>query len=168
MGSFSKQKGPGDRLEARCTRCNDITGHIIIVLVGGEVAKVECCACGSVHKYYPPRREKSSAEGDTRRTRAGSARREAAPGHDSPPARKTKDSPVPFRQAAARENAWRAALERPSSPEARIYALDMPLGVGDVVEHSVFGLGVVDAVTRPDKAHVLFREGVKVLRCSCG
>ncbi|MFR6517800.1 MAG: hypothetical protein ACLUPV_00325 [Bilophila wadsworthia] len=40
--------GPGDRIEARCTRCNDITGHVIVALVGGEIVKVEC-ACGSVH-----------------------------------------------------------------------------------------------------------------------
>ena len=46
--------GPGDRIEARCTRCNDITGHVIVALVGGEIVKVECRACGSVHKYYPP------------------------------------------------------------------------------------------------------------------
>ena len=44
--------GPGDRIEARCTRCNDITGHVIVALVGGEIVKVECRACGSVHKYY--------------------------------------------------------------------------------------------------------------------
>ena len=43
--------GPGDRIEARCTRCNDITGHVIVALVGGEIVKVECRACGSVHKY---------------------------------------------------------------------------------------------------------------------
>ena len=33
--------GPGDRIEARCTRCNDITGHVIVALVGGEIVKVE-------------------------------------------------------------------------------------------------------------------------------
>ena len=37
--------GPGDRIEARCTRCNDITGHVIVALVGGEIVKVECRAC---------------------------------------------------------------------------------------------------------------------------
>ena len=42
--------GPGDRIEARCTRCNDITGHVIVALVGGEIVKVECRACGSEGK----------------------------------------------------------------------------------------------------------------------
>ena len=36
-----------------CIRDSDITGHVIVALVGGEIVKVECRACGSVHKYYP-------------------------------------------------------------------------------------------------------------------
>lgn len=162
-GRGGNPKRPGDRLEARCTRCNDVTGHIIVALVGGQVAKVECCACGSVHKYYPPRREKSVFESGVRRVRAGSDRREAMP---ASPAR-SKSAPRTERQAAAQEDAWRKALERPSAPAARAYALDVALTVGDVVDHPVFGVGVVDALSRPDKAHIVFREGIKTLRCSC-
>lgn len=70
--------GPGDRIEARCTRCNDITGHVIVALVGGEIVKVECRACGSVHKYYPPATPKE-AKGKTAvcRVKAGETRKEA-------------------------------------------------------------------------------------------
>ncbi len=57
-----KNPGPGDRIEARCTRCNDITGHVVVALVGGQIVKVECKACGSVHKYYPPVSAKASKE----------------------------------------------------------------------------------------------------------
>lgn len=28
--------GPGDRIEARCTRCNDITRHVIVALSAGN------------------------------------------------------------------------------------------------------------------------------------
>ena len=68
--------GPGDRIEARCTRCNDITGHVIVALVGGEIVKVECRACGSVHKYYPPATPKE-AKGKTAvcRVKAGETRK---------------------------------------------------------------------------------------------
>ena len=70
--------GHGDRIEARCTRCNDITGHVIVALVGGEIVKVECRACGSVHKYYPPATPKE-AKGKTAvcRVKAGETRKEA-------------------------------------------------------------------------------------------
>ena len=86
--------GPGDRIEARCTRCNDITGHVIVALVGGEIVKVECRACGSVHKYYPPATPKE-AKGKTAvcRVKAGETRKEAVnsfkptstPPHRPPP-----------------------------------------------------------------------------------
>ena len=70
--------GPGDRIEARCTRCNDITRHVIVALVGGDIVKVECRACGSVHKYYPPATPKE-AKGKTAvcRVKAGETRKEA-------------------------------------------------------------------------------------------
>lgn len=51
----------GQRIEARCTRCKDLTGHIVVSMLNGEIAKVECCACSSVHKYYPPAKKKEEA-----------------------------------------------------------------------------------------------------------
>lgn len=159
-------KGPGERIEARCTRCNDVTGHIIVALVGGQVVKVECCACGSVHKYYPPRQEKAAGEDAVRRVRAGGSRKEAmraAPRASAPP----KSSAKAEREAAAAEAAWRGVLERPSAPEARQYAMDMHLSRGDVIDHPVFGVGAVRAVAHPDKAEILFRDGVRTLRCVC-
>lgn len=70
--------GPGDRIEARCTRCNDITGHVIVALVGEEIVKVECRACGSVHKYCPSAAPKE-AKGKTVvcRVKAGETCKEA-------------------------------------------------------------------------------------------
>ena len=163
---MSSVKGPGDRLEARCTRCNDVTGHIIVALVGGQVVKVECCACGSVHKYHPPRQEKASADSGVRRVRAGDSRK-AALASAPRPAAVTRGAARAAQEAAATESAWRKAMERPSAPQARPYSMDMTLQCGDIVEHSVFGIGSVQGVVRPDKAEVLFREGLRMLRCSC-
>ncbi|MDR1360353.1 MAG: hypothetical protein LBJ82_05150, partial [Deltaproteobacteria bacterium] len=42
---------PGDHLLARCRRCNDVTGHIATLVLDGVVSRVECKACGSIHKY---------------------------------------------------------------------------------------------------------------------
>lgn len=164
---MSSAKGPGDRIEARCTRCNDVTGHVIVALVGGQVVKVECCACGSVHKYYPPKAEKAVSDDGVRRVRAGVDRRQAM---TSAPPRVTAPSRNQARAAAAAaavEHAWRTAMERPSAPAAQPYAMGMPLQQGDVVEHATFGLGTVQSVIRPDKAEILFRDGVRTLRCTC-
>ena len=163
---MSKAKGPGDRIEARCTRCNDVTGHVIVALVGGQIIKVECCACGSVHKYYPPKGEKALAPDAARRVRPGADRKEVMAKSSAPRAAPRMGSRA-LAEAAALESAWRTAMERPSAPAPRPYSLDISLQEGDIVEHKVFGLGSVRSVMRPDKAEILFREGIKVLRCVC-
>lgn len=148
----SANKGPGERIETRCTRCNDITGHIIVALVGGVIVKVQCCACGSVHKYHGSGARASGAghvAGTPRMARAGTAR------------------PGSGRQAEAAEKIWREALERPSLPASRPYAVGMPLAVNDVVEHPKYGLGVVQQLIKPDKADILFRDGLHTMRCQC-
>ncbi|MEG2173094.1 MAG: hypothetical protein RRY29_07510 [Desulfovibrionaceae bacterium] len=158
---MSSLKGPGDRIEARCTRCNDVTGHVIVALVGGVVVKVECCACGSVHKYYPPTaaKDKNAAE-----SASAAPKRKATPG--------TKPKAAPRGQAraaqaaAATESAWRTAIERPSAPAAKTYSMTSALAIGDTVEHPVFGLGSVRTMVPPNKVEILFRDGMRLLRCA--
>ena len=165
---------PGDRTEARCTHCNDITGHIIVAIVGGEIIKVQCCACNSVHKYYPaaPKKAKST-EAAVRRVSPGADRKAVMATTRAP--RAAGESPSPARQSAAARKAaqaaveteqhWRTAMERPSAPEARPYALDMTLAAGDVVNHAIFGMGVVQSVVKPDKAVILFKDDLRNMRC---
>lgn len=160
---MSSLKGPGDRIEARCTRCNDVTGHVIVALVGGVIVKVECCACGSVHKYYPPVTAKDAAAGGVRRTGTATERKSAA----GDKARVAPRGQARAAQAAAAtENAWRTALERPSAPAAKLYNMSIPLAIGDTVEHPVFGLGSVRSMVPPNKAEILFRDGMRLLRCA--
>ena len=148
----SANKGPGERIETRCTRCNDITGHIIVALVGGAIVKVQCCACGSVHKYHGSGVKTSGA-------------RASGAGHTASGPRAARSGSG--RQAEAAEKLWREALERPSLPDSRPYTVGMPLAVNDVVEHSKYGLGVVQQVIKPDKADILFRDGLHTMRCQC-
>ena len=165
---------PGDRTEARCTRCSDITGHVIIAIVNGEIIKVQCCACNSVHKYYPAVVRKAKvAEPAVRRITAGADRkavmaatpRRAAAATAAPTQQKAAVTRKAMQAAQEAEQNWRAAMERPSAPEARPYAIDMTLAAGDVVSHPVFGMGVVQSVVRPDKAVILFRDDTRNMRC---
>ena len=162
--------GPGDRIEARCTRCNDVTGHVIVALVGGEIIKVECRACGSVHKYHPavPKGAVRTKEtvcrvkpGQDRKGAVSVARVEAAPARGEP-----RMSAAARKAAGDLEEAWRRSLNATAaSPKA--YAMDAVFEEGDVLEHPVFGLGVVQETPSPDRVQVLFREGRKLLRCGC-
>ncbi len=168
--------GPGDRIEARCTRCNDITGHVIVALVGGEIVKVECRACGSVHKYYPPATPKEAkGKASVCRVKAGEARKEAVNAFKptSTPS-SAAASPAALSRAAAKaqkaaedmEQNWQRTMNQ-TAASARPYAMNEAFVVGDVVDHPKFGSGVVQEVFPPDKMQILFRDGAKMLRCSC-
>lgn len=161
---MSSPKGPGDRIEARCTRCNDVTGHVIVALVGGVVVKVECCACGSVHKYYPPATAKEKASDGVRRVSAGADRKSVL--SSAKPKAAPRGQARAAQAAAATETAWRTAIERPSAPAARPYSMTGPLAEGDTIEHPVFGLGSVRTMVPPNKAEILFRDGIRLLRCA--
>ena len=163
----------GTIIEAKCTRCNDITGHVIVAMVGGEVVKVECRACGSVHKYRPQKQDvPRGAAPSVRKVRAGSTRAEAVDvsASRSEAARKaaaTRAQQRAARDAEATEVAWKVAMTRNPAETNRKYSMNEGYEEGEIIDHPVFGPGLVRAVVRPDKVEVLFQEGLKVLRCVC-
>ena len=151
--------GPGDQIEARCTRCNDVTGHVVVALVGGEIVKVECRACGSVHKYHPP-------------TPAGKVREAASVCRVRQGQNRVVTTSAPIvslskaqRAAEEQEQSWQRALNA-SVATPRPYGMSASFAEGDVIEHPKFGLGVVREVLPPDKIQVLFRDKSRLLRCA--
>lgn len=159
----------GDRIESKCMRCNDVTGHIIVAEVNGEIVKVQCCACGSTHKYRPIGKLQSSqsSEAAVYRVPAGKSRSSAKPeAPKASPAGERSVSAAAARKMQASEGAWREAIESPSAPEAKAYNINMELRRGDVVNHPTFGMGYVKEVTPPNKAVILFRDGIRNMRCS--
>ena len=176
---------PGQRIEARCTRCRDITGHVIVVVLDGEVAKVECCACGSVHKYYPAENKPRPVKERPLRVQSGQERGEAVLNRSSARTRAeravsasvgkgTTTHPVKISRAEQQsaklrdelEHQWQEAVARnPSTPKP--YAMNESFPLGSLMDHPSFGIGMVLNVTPPDRIDVLFREGIKALRCHC-
>lgn len=164
---------PGDYITAKCGRCNDITGHVVMLVLGGEISKVECKACGSVHKYREtkvpkPRKSQGSSvlkvrAGDTRDKAVdlGPARKSPKPSSPSLP-RKTGSRPS---SAAKIEAAWQEAMLRHSGESPVPYSMTGSFSLQAFIEHPVFGKGEVIATVPPDKMDVLFQEGVKTLRC---
>ena len=159
---------PGDYITAKCRRCNDVTGHVVMLVLEGEIAKVECKACGSVHKYWgsgePAAPKKQSPS--MRVVKAGQTR-EAAKELGTPKAARATKTTAAARQKVAMqktESAWQGAMVRLSALSPQPYSMKAPFLLDDFVEHPTFGRGVVIGVIRPDKMEVLFQEGVKVLR----
>lgn len=164
---------PGDYITAKCGRCNDITGHVVMLVLDGHIAKVECKACGSVHKYRETKEKIArSAQGSSvKHVRAGQTREQAKEIERLPrPSGVTQASQ--YRQAAPRrasvaktEAAWQEAMRNHSGEEALAYAMTNSYKTRDFIDHPTFGKGEVIAVTAPDKIDVIFECGVKTLRC---
>ena len=167
----------GERIESRCRRCNDIMGHIIVAMVGGEIYKVECQACRSIHRYHSPHKALLK-DGSSRSRKAGdfadTGQKQAVLGsiQAKPRASRLPSSPSlsagkagSARAAIALENAWREAVNQHIGA-AKPYAMCNAYEPDDLISHPSFGQGIVRFVERPNKMEVLFQDGVRLLRCS--
>lgn len=167
----TKKLTVGGYTESRCSRCKDITNHIIVAMVDGEVIKVQCCACGSMHKHRPPRVAKSSSAPTVVKRSGGrvSPVRKATTGTTSAPAKRTsrkKSQPAhPAVNQEAVRKLWERALMARSHGDPKPYTIDTVFELDDVVEHSKFGTGYVSELIDNDKVKIMFQCGEKMLRC---
>lgn len=162
---------PGDYITAKCRRCNDVTGHVVMLVLEGAIAKVECKACGSVHKYrdtvvVPG---KKTAAPSVRHVRAGQTRENAV--DVGVPRARTMGMQTPKARAAQKlnaaklETAWQEAMVRHAADMPVQYSMKTAFEPHTLVEHPTFGRGEVLTIIKPDKVEILFQDGVKTLRC---
>ena len=147
----TRKLSAGDIIDARCTRCRDILNHRIVAMVEDKVVRVECNTCGGVHNYYPPPALKPL------KIPGGSAM-------PRKPATATPRAPKKDPQQSDREE-WRALHSSMRLDRAMIYDMNATFRADDLVDHPVFGLGVVKLIIAPSKMQVLFEDGIKLLRC---
>lgn len=142
---MSKKKlAAGDIIESGCTRCRTIMNHTIVAMVGDKVVRVQCNTCNGIHNYKPAAEKKTAA--------STSPRKAAVP-------RKSRKDP-----GAADREEWQSLFPAMKSDQAVAYEMNGKYRIKDLVEHPVFGLGIVKSVV-PNKVEVLFQEGKKLLRC---
>ena len=125
----------GDPIEARCTKCRKNTGHIIVTMAEEGPGNVQCNACDRQHKYRPPTAAKK------------------------PSVRKTIDP----KDAERKE--WELLRPNMKSEKATDYSMTDAYKVKALINHPVFGLGLVQRVVGPQKVEVLFEDGKKTMRC---
>lgn len=142
----SKKLSAGDVIEAQCTRCRALMNHTIVAMVGERVVRVQCNTCDGVHNYKEAKPARVSAERSTNPKQA------AAP-------RASRKDP-----GAADRAEWIALRPGMQRERAKAYAMNGIYKVKDLVEHPLFGLGVVQRVVA-NKVEILFEQGRKLLRC---
>lgn len=124
--------GVGADIESYCGKCGT-TWHVVIAMVDGRVAQVECSRCGKRHK---PRAETTAAPRVHRRT-----------GEASTP------------KAKASKPMVAADLATPPVP----YTASGSYRPGQRVDHPAFGPGVVERVLASTKVQVFFATGSRIL-----
>ncbi|GLI38068.1 hypothetical protein KI811_09195 [Geobacter hydrogenophilus] len=146
-----RKRSAGDNVEAKCTRCRAVLNHTIVAMVGERIVRVQCNTCGGQHNYHQPQEEKKPVE------RSASQRSTSR----TPSAGRPRREPIPKGPSE-----WELSIEGVDPDTATPYAMDRPFRTGEVVSHPVFGIGIVVTVTKPNKVEILFKDGVKLLRCA--
>lgn len=140
--------GPGDDVDAWCTRCRMNLNHRVIAMVGNTIKTVLCLTCKSTHKYHPPKKEKSSSNDEYEHVQIGSSFQPKAAD----------------RVAAKTANEWATFMKAmPEDVEPKLYASTGSYTLDEYIQHPAFGKGKVIEILGQGKMLVIFQEGRKIL-----
>jgi hypothetical protein len=142
----------GNEVEAYCTKCKFDTIHIITAAEDGVISRVMCQTCNGYHKYKP-----AAAAQPIEPTIK--IKKTKAPKEKKPVEIKEKKPKTTSRKMKTFE----LILEDSSKSDRIAYELAGNYSKGTVLEHRVFGTGVVKSVISDNKIQVQFREGTKIL-----
>jgi hypothetical protein len=121
-------------------------------MVDGKIARVECNTCNGVHNYHAP-----AAVKEPKAPRAAST---AKPRSTTATPRVSKKDPT----ENEREE-WASLQPTFDIEKALPYDMNARFNVKRLILHPSFGLGIVKTVIVPNKMQVLFKDGIKLLRC---
>lgn len=126
----------GDTIGGYCAKCKAILPHTVLTVRNDTVGKATCNTCKESHKFQP-NRPLNKVEKALARKAATAARREE------------------LRKASFDE-----ALSHFNLDDARLYNLaEGGYQINDLINHSMFGYGIVEEIEGYNKMSVRFREG---------
>ncbi len=131
----------GDYIEAKCSKCREMTNHTIVAMVEEAPVKVQCNICNSEHKYRKPAVKKTTT-----------ARK--------PATRRPRIDPK-----AVEQQQWQELQPSFDENAAVAYSMETSYKLRALINHPTFGLGQVQEAAGTRKIRVLFADGAKVLRC---
>ena len=148
----TRKLSAGDIIEARCTKCREVLNHRIVAMVEEKVVRVECNTCNGVHNYHAPPTAKEA--------KAPKKASTAKPRSTSAVPRASRRDPV----EVEREE-WASLQPTFDQDKALPYDMNGRFNVKRLILHPAFGIGLVKTVIVPNKMQVLFKDGIKLLRC---
>ncbi len=141
---------PGSPIDAYCANCKADTKHVVLEVDGLQVREVRCEKCRTSGEFRAPR-------AGLRAGLKAAVKRKSVP----PPGRKTTR-----RRAEPPEEIHRRLLFGRDRNNAEPYSIKLKPAVNDMISHPTFGIGVVTAITDPQKVRVLFEDGERMLVCN--
>ncbi len=136
---MAKRFKVGGNCDCWCTKCKLVLEHVIIAMVEDLPKRVECTTCKSQHNYKLAPRRKAPAK--SKRT-AGTKKTAARKG---------------------RKANWKVLVSERDVSQARNYKVTATFEKDELIDHSMFGIGVVLEAVPGNKIQVLFEEGAKLL-----
>lgn len=130
----------GSNVDAWCTKCKLILAHTIEAIADGTIKRVQCNTCRGKHQY------KSSAPGEASESKSSRAIKAKAPV-------KNKSKASDFTRLMTGKDALLA----------KSYKATLRFKKGEVINHTLFGVGVVVDEKDATKIEVLFATGSKTL-----
>ncbi|MDA0713299.1 MAG: hypothetical protein O2897_04855 [bacterium] len=144
----------GGNVDSWCTKCKLILAHTVEAAVKETIKRVHCNTCLSKHVF------RAYAPGTAPKTATVNAK----PKSRSTAASKKASLQKKFGVAGlVKASDYEAMLKGRDAALAKKYSYKQHFGMGEMMEHTVFGLGVVTADKGSNKIEVLFEEGPKVM-----
>lgn len=178
----------GEITQAFCSQCKEVHEADIMAVVGDEIVTVTCKTCGTSQRYRPPAEAKKPASrrvvdvsgSDSPKPRARSQRRVLSstgreivddapprPFVPPPPPAAVASAPRPVAGVAARSadlaKRWETLTAHAQSRHGRPHRSHESYGEGEIVLHTVHGMGVVEQVAADGTLTVLFKRGYQSL-----
>jgi hypothetical protein len=140
----------GSEIDSYCTRCRMDLGHRIVAMVGGAPKRVICLTCNSEHNYRAPRVSSSSSVVIRSKKVA-------------PKANAAQRVTQKVRAEQERQDTWATRTLGKAVDAFTKYGMDRHFRQGELILHTKFGEGYVDAVLDGGKVSVMFRDGARTL-----
>lgn len=176
----------GDIIQAHCSQCKENHDAELMAIVGDEIVTVTCKTCGTSQRFRPPMDAKNRPGGrrvvdvgsEAPKPRGRSQRRvlsstgreivDDAPPRPLPPPPMASATPRPAPMPTGMKNAdlykrWEALTTGVMSRHGRPHRGHESYRPGEVVLHTVHGMGIVEQVAADGTLTVLFKRGYQNL-----
>ncbi len=126
----------GTDISSWCTKCREMREHVIAIVDDNRPKRVTCKTCQGNHLYRP-----------------------------QPPKSRTKSASKKSARAVETME-WEDLMAAADLDKVQPFRITKPFAVGDVMNHKVFGIGIVVKEVDELKIQVSFQDGVRLLACN--